>query len=156
MTARAEHLEAEMSVLGGAMLEPEAADLALELLRPEDFAWPAHRSIFTAIESLRRQGAEADPLAVREELRRAGTFEQAGGSENLARIVDLVPTAANQRYWCDVLLRRRGVELIRSIERDFDRVRRERGFWAALSWMTDPARRAQWRMIELPAAKIPA
>jgi replicative DNA helicase len=131
----ADLVEAEIAVLGGAMLEAAAADYSIACLRPGDFARSAHRSIFRAIVTLRRQWAESDPLAVREELRGAGTFEKAGGSEYLARIVDIVPTAANQRYWTERLLARRKLAAERELERGFDRERAEGGFQAAVAWL---------------------
>jgi len=41
-----QNLEAEMSVLGGILLENEALHRALETLRPDDFYRDAHRKIF--------------------------------------------------------------------------------------------------------------
>ena len=70
----------------------------------DDFYHPAHRLIFDAIQRLRDQGHAPDALAVREELQRHGDLEGAGGSEYLARIVDIVPTAANIAYHVKIVL----------------------------------------------------
>ncbi len=96
--------EAEVSVLGGMLLEETAADRAMETLAEDDFYHPAHRRIFGAISHLRDQGHSPDALAVREELRRRGELEEAGGAEYLARIVDIVPTAANLPYHARIVL----------------------------------------------------
>ncbi len=96
--------EAEISVLGGMLLEETAADRAMELLDQEDFYHPAHRRIFAAINDLRDQGHAPDALAVREELNRVGALEEAGGEEYLARIVEIVPTAANMDYHARLVL----------------------------------------------------
>lgn len=90
--------EAEISVLGAMLLEETAADRAMEILTEDDFHHPAHRHIFRAASSIRNQGHAPDALAVREELRRIGSLDEAGGGEYLARIVDIVPTAANLPY----------------------------------------------------------
>lgn len=90
--------EAEISVLGGMLLEESATDRAMELLTEDDFYHPAHRRIFSAINSLRDQGHAPDALTLREELNRIGELEGAGGEEYLARIVEVVPTAANLDY----------------------------------------------------------
>jgi replicative DNA helicase len=90
--------EAEISVLGAMLIEETAADRAMETLIEEDFHHPAHRHIFRAIASVRDQGHAPDALAVREELRRLSVLDEAGGDEYLARIVDIVPTAANLPY----------------------------------------------------------
>jgi replicative DNA helicase len=96
--------EAEISVLGGMLIEETAADYAMEKLVQDDFYHPAHRLIFDAIQRLRDQGHAPDALAVREELQRHGDLEGAGGSEYLARIVDIVPTAANIAYHVKIVL----------------------------------------------------
>ena len=96
--------EAEISVLGGMLIEETAADYAMEKLVEDDFYHPAHRLIFAAIQRLRDQGHAPDALAVREELQRHGDLDGAGGSEYLARIVDIVPTAANIAYHVKIVL----------------------------------------------------
>ncbi|HUP00111.1 MAG TPA: replicative DNA helicase [Gemmatimonadota bacterium] len=96
--------EAEISVLGGMLLEETAADRAMEILTEDDFYHPAHRLIFGAIVSLRDQGVAPDALAVREELSRKGQLEGAGGEDYLARIVEIVPTAANLQYHARIVL----------------------------------------------------
>ncbi len=96
--------EAEISVLGGMLLEETAADRAMEILDREDFYHPAHRRIFAAIGDLRDQGHAPDALAVREELNRVGALEEVGGEEYLARIVEIVPTAANIDYHARLVL----------------------------------------------------
>lgn len=96
--------EAEISVLGGMMLEEIAADRAMELLTEDDFYHPAHRMIFSAISALRDQGHAPDVLSVREELRRHERLEEIGGHEYLVRIVDIVPTAANLQYHARIVL----------------------------------------------------
>ncbi len=96
--------EAEISVLGGMMLEEAAADRGMELLTEDDFYHPAHRRIFRAISGLRDQGHAPDAPSVREELRRHDELDEAGGEEYLARIVDIVPTAANIVYHARIVL----------------------------------------------------
>ena len=53
-----QNLEAESSVLGGILLDNEAINQVLELLRPEDFYRESHRKIFRAMIDLRRQSPE--------------------------------------------------------------------------------------------------
>ncbi|MGH7565406.1 MAG: replicative DNA helicase, partial [Gemmatimonadota bacterium] len=96
--------EAEISVLGGMLIEETAADYAMEKLVDDDFYHPSHRLIFEAVQRLRDQGHAPDALAVREELQRHGNLEKAGGSEYLARIVEIVPTAANIAYHAKIVL----------------------------------------------------
>ena len=47
-----QNLEAERAVLGGVLLEPEAATMAIEIVAPENFYRPAHGKIFSAMTTL--------------------------------------------------------------------------------------------------------
>ena len=92
-------LEAEMSVLGGVLLENEALNKALELLRPDDFYREAHRKIFNAIIDLTEKGEPADLVTLTAALQQRGEIEEIGGNAYLATLVDYVPTAANIAYY---------------------------------------------------------
>ncbi|MDX1660105.1 MAG: DnaB-like helicase N-terminal domain-containing protein, partial [Nitriliruptorales bacterium] len=62
-------LEAEVSVLGSAMLSPDAVGDVLELLSPEDFYRNAHRAVFEAIRDLANDHVEVDAVTVLDWLR---------------------------------------------------------------------------------------
>lgn len=96
--------EAEISVLGGMLLEETAVDKAMEILTADDFFHPAHRVIFAAITDLRDSGHTPDAMAVLEELRRHDQLDDAGGDDYLAQIVEIVPTAANLPYHARIVL----------------------------------------------------
>jgi len=93
-------LEGEMSVLGGILLENEALNKALELLRPEDFYRENHRKIFSALIDLSDRGEPADLVTLTSTLQTKGELEDVGGSSYLGMLVDYVPTAANISYYC--------------------------------------------------------
>ncbi len=93
-------LEGEMSVLGGILLENEALNKALELLRPEDFYRASHRKIFSALIDLSDRGEPADLVTLTSMLQTKGELEEVGGSSYLGVLVDYVPTAANISYYC--------------------------------------------------------
>jgi replicative DNA helicase len=95
-----QNLEAEMSVLGGVLLENEALNRALEVLRPEDFYREAHRKIFTALITLSDRSEPADLVTLTAALKERGTLDEIGGSSYLGTLVDFVPTAANISYYC--------------------------------------------------------
>jgi len=106
---RAEHrlppqnLEAEMSVLGGVLLENEALNRALEVLRPEDFYREAHRKIFAALITLSERNEPADLVTLTAVLKNRDALEEIGGSSYLSTLVDFVPTAANISYYCKIV-----------------------------------------------------
>jgi replicative DNA helicase len=93
-------LEGEMSVLGGILLENEALNKALEILRPEDFYRESHRKIFASLIQLSDKGEPADLVTLTAALEQQGELDAIGGSGYLATLVDYVPTAANIAYYC--------------------------------------------------------
>ncbi len=96
-------LEAEVSVLGGILLENEALTRVLEVIREGDFYREAHRKIFSAILELFERNEPADLITLSEVLRRRGDFEEVGGIEYLNSLVNSVPTAANISYYAKII-----------------------------------------------------
>jgi replicative DNA helicase len=97
-------LEAEKAVLGGILLEPEAATRAIEIILPEAFYRPAHSRIFKAMVSLFTRREPIDIMTLTEELRRAGDLDGVGGVAAVTELVDSVPTAANIEYYAKIVL----------------------------------------------------
>lgn len=95
-----QNLEGEMSVLGGVLLENDALNKAVEVLRPDDFYRDAHRKIFQGLISLSEKGEPADLVTLTAALQTEGVLDEVGGSAYLATLVDYVPTAANIAYYC--------------------------------------------------------
>ncbi len=98
-----QNLEAEMSVLGGVLLENEALNRALEYLMTEDFYRESHRKIFNALIILGDKSEPADLVTLTAVLKDRGELEAVGGSTYLATLVDYVPTAANINYYCKLV-----------------------------------------------------
>lgn len=95
-----QNLEAEMSVLGGVLLENEALHRALEMLRPDDFYRDSHGKIFAALITLSSRNEPADLVTLTSVLKEQGVLDEIGGSSYLATLVSYVPTAANISYYC--------------------------------------------------------
>jgi replicative DNA helicase len=68
-----------MSVLGGVLLENEALNKALEILRPDDFYRDSHRKIFSALIELSNRGEPADLVTLTAALQQGGSLEAVGG-----------------------------------------------------------------------------
>jgi len=98
-----QNLEAEMSVLGGVLLDNEAMNRALEFLTPDDFYRESHRKIFKAMLALGEKSEPADLVTLTAELKNRDELDDAGGSSYLATLVDYVPTAANIAYYCKLV-----------------------------------------------------
>jgi replicative DNA helicase len=98
-----QNLEAEMSVLGGILLENEAINQVVELLRPEDFYRESHRKIFRAMIELSNRSEPVDLITLSEHLTGRRELEAVGGSAYLASLADFVPTAANISYYARIV-----------------------------------------------------
>jgi replicative DNA helicase len=98
-----QNLEAECSVLGGILLENDAVNLVLELLRAEDFYRESHRKIFRAMIELSDRSEPVDVITLSECLKNRGDLDAVGGSAYLASLNDFVPTAANIAYYARIV-----------------------------------------------------
>lgn len=95
--------DAERSVLGSMLIEPNALELALEQLREEDFYVPAHKTIFAAMSAVRHAGNAVDLVTLSSELKDSGMLDRAGGYVYLSELVGFVPTAANVQNYIDIV-----------------------------------------------------
>jgi replicative DNA helicase len=115
-------LEAEMSVLGGMLIDPDATVRAIEIVDETMFYREAHRRLFRAMVRLWEAGDVIEPVTLSEALRNTGDFETVGGAVYLAELWDYVPTAANLEYHARIVrekaLLRRLIEVSTGIIQD--------------------------------------
>ena len=86
---------AEQAVLGSMLVSRDAVQAAVEVLKPEDFYREDNREIYSAMMDIYSVGKEIDMITVTEQLRLRGTLEKVGGTQNLATLIDNVPTTSN-------------------------------------------------------------
>jgi replicative DNA helicase len=89
---------AEVSVLAGLLLDPEAMVRIEDVMDDSMFFSEDHRVLFRAMRQLHERRVAIDPVTLGDHLRDAGELERAGGEEYLAQLLDAVPTAANIQY----------------------------------------------------------
>ena len=85
-------LEAEKSVLGALLLDPNESQEVLSSMKPEDFYRPAHAKVFEAVVNLFEKNEPVDEVTVASELQRLGSLEACGGRVFLAEL----------RYQCGI------------------------------------------------------
>ncbi|HBF36553.1 MAG TPA: replicative DNA helicase [Firmicutes bacterium] len=98
-----QNIDAERSTLGSMMLEKEAIEKGIEILKAEDFYREAHRVIFEVIVSLSNKGEPIDIITVSEELTRRNMLDKIGGIPYLTALANSVPTAANIEYYAKIV-----------------------------------------------------
>jgi replicative DNA helicase len=96
-------IEAEMSILGGILLENDAINRVLDVLVPDDFYRESHRKIMRAMIDLNEHREPCDLITLTTILKRKGELEEVGGGAYLATLVDFVPTAANIAYYSRIV-----------------------------------------------------
>ena len=90
---------AEQAVLGSMLVSKDAVQAAVEVLKPEDFYREDNKEIYAAMLDIYNVGREIDMITVSEQLKLRGTLERVGGTQNLATLIDNVPTTSNiERY----------------------------------------------------------
>lgn len=97
------NLDAEKSVLGSILIAPEAAEKAMEALKPEDFYKLAHRDIFTAMQRLYNAGKLIDTTSVADVLDKMGKKESVGGFGYLSELAMFTPSSANIGYYIGIV-----------------------------------------------------
>ncbi len=88
-------VEAERTVLGALLMDPEAIVKVSDLLMPEDFYDPIHRLVFQAIYELYQQHQVIDFVTVNSKLADAQKIQDIGGSAFLAELATSVPTSSH-------------------------------------------------------------
>ncbi len=96
-------VEVEEAVLGAMLIEREAATIALQLLKPDDFYKPANRHIFETLFGLYERGNPLDLLTIENELRDNNLLDTVGGTGYLADLTRSVSSAANIDYHAQII-----------------------------------------------------
>ncbi|MGK0673392.1 MAG: replicative DNA helicase [Halothiobacillaceae bacterium] len=96
-------LEAELSVLGGLMLDPDAWERVADRLTENDFYRRDHRLIFRALQSLADADRPRDVVTVAEWLDERALLDEVGGLAYLGQVVADTPTAANIVAYADIV-----------------------------------------------------
>jgi len=95
--------DAELSVIGAAMLENDQVAELAEIVRPDDFYLIQHRTIWGGIINLAREGKPCDLVTLSEYLEAHGLMESVGTLGDLAEIVRAVPMATNAVHYADAV-----------------------------------------------------
>jgi replicative DNA helicase len=98
--------EAEISVLGGMLIDGDAVARALEVVDDSMFYREGNRRIFRSMARLFQRGQVIDPITISEELKKTDELESVGGLAYLAELLDAVPTAANIEYHARIVRER--------------------------------------------------
>src|SRR5215470_9859805 len=96
----------EEAVLGAIMLEKNAFDTVVEILKPECFYVEGHQRIFRAMQALAQKSQPIDILTVVEELRTKEELEMVGGAYYVTKLTNTVVSSANIETHSRIILQK--------------------------------------------------
>jgi replicative DNA helicase len=94
----ARHLEAqeaELSVLGGVLLDNSALDRILPMIKAEDFFSPRHQVVYGTMVALAEDNQPIDAITLATALERTSKLEDAGGMDYLVQLSEAAASAIN-------------------------------------------------------------
>src|SRR5665213_2851499 len=96
----------EEAVLGAIMLEKNAFDVVVEILKPECFYVEANQRIFRAMQGLQQKNSPIDLLTVVEELKFREEIDLVGGPFYVTRLTNAVVSSANIEAHARIILQK--------------------------------------------------
>lgn len=100
-----QNVEAERSVLGSLLIDPDAILGIAAFLEADDFYRETHRLIYRAIFDLHERREPADFVTVSDELERQGQLAEVGGAAYLTELINTVPTSIHAEYYARIVER---------------------------------------------------
>jgi len=100
-------LEAEQSLLGSLLLDPNTVIRVADMLNTDDFYKKQHRAIFQAMLELFAKHEPIDVLSVAGLLKDANVLEDIGGRSYLASLMNLVPTPTHALQYAKLVKRKK-------------------------------------------------
>ena len=97
------NLEAESGVLGSLMLNPDACDEIVSIVRPEDFFDEGHATLFKHMMQMHGEGKKIDVALLRDRLIASEDIDIVGGAAGMAQIFTSVPNAAHVVYYAEIV-----------------------------------------------------
>lgn len=96
-------VDLEEAVLGALMLEKDALNVVIEILKPESFYKDSHKEIYAAIVELFNKSEPIDILTVTNQLRKNAKLELVGGAYYISGLTAKVSSAANVEFHARII-----------------------------------------------------
>ena len=98
------NLEAEQSAIGAALVDSAIFPHLLELLKPEYFYRPQHKSIFSIMSNMFISGQTIDFVTVLDKVKNEGIFENDNDAKSyFVNLVQIVPSVSNVEAYADII-----------------------------------------------------
>lgn len=98
------NIEAEMSILGGMIIDNDCIEKVYRKLDKNCFYKTAHQELFQTIIDVFNEGKAVDLVILREELKKRSLLEKIGTEAYLMELCEGVPHTENVGYYADIVL----------------------------------------------------
>ncbi len=99
------NLEAEQALLGCMLIDNEILGDTLDSLSKDDFYQESHQYIISAIKMVFAERKPLDIITLSDKLESDGNLEKAGGISYITELAQITPSAANFKYYLDIVKR---------------------------------------------------
>ncbi|MDR0307473.1 MAG: replicative DNA helicase [Chitinispirillales bacterium] len=96
-------LDVERTILGSMLIDPQAADMALEHVDKDCFYSSAHSIIFECMRELSEKNIPIDIITVTESLRTKNKLEEVGAQGYLSELTECVATSGNIEHYAGIV-----------------------------------------------------
>lgn len=115
-------LEAEQSVIGSMLIDPEAVVTAMEMLGSEDFYHRQYGVLFEAITELYNSGQPVDLIMLQNRLKEKDVPAEVASLEFMRELMNVVLISGNVKYYAQIVkdhaMRRKLIKLNEEIENE--------------------------------------
>ncbi len=116
-------IDAEQSVLGSILIDPECLNDVAQIVKAEDFYLESHKAIFEAMQSFSLNNKPIDVITLVNNLVGEGTYEDEAAARSYIRLlVDITPGSANAKDYAKIVrdksILRKLILAAEDIERD--------------------------------------
>lgn len=101
-----QNIEAEQSLLGSLLIDPEAIIKIVDQIDPDSFYKRAHGHIYESMLELFGKNQPIDLLTVSSRLEEKGLLESIGGRAYIANVSTIVPTASHIKEYAQIVRRK--------------------------------------------------
>ena len=96
-------LEAERSVLGSMLIDPDAVETAAEIVKEEDFYARQNGILFQTMLEMSQKGTAIDPVTLQARLREKNLPPELYSDEIIRDLIATVPTSANIKSYANIV-----------------------------------------------------
>ncbi|MBC8536613.1 replicative DNA helicase [Feifania hominis] len=96
-------MEAEQSVLGSILLDPECISEVAQAIRTEDFYLKKNADIYDVMLDMFNTATPIDAVTLIDRMKIAGVYDEAESRDYILQLVDFVPTTANVMKYAKII-----------------------------------------------------